>query len=874
MKQKILLVTLLIASSFLMQAQNLHSDSNAASLDNEANATTGWAGSAVITSDAGTAQSGLYSIRAASSASNGRELRYTFSAIVGQTYNITIWARRGAQYYAPAFANWSGLTGFSTTQINNTFWQEYSFTVVASSTNPIIRAYTSPSSGGAAGDTIYIDSVSILLSDSQAPSTITDLAASGTTSSTTNLSWSAATDNIGVAKYVIFRDGVEIGETTATSYNVTGLTQSTAYAFTVRAEDFAGNQSAVSNVANVTTPASGDTEAPTAVTTLAANNTTSNSTDLSWSASTDNVGVTGYDVYRNGVLLNTTTSTTFAVTGLSPETAYAFTVIARDAAGNSSATGNTVNITTLAVPDTQAPTAPSNLAASNVTENSADLSWTASTDNVGVDHYLIFQNGVNVGATPGLTYAAGTLTPDTAYTFTVIAVDAAGNTSAASNAASITTVAQGDTEPPSTTTDLAASNLTATSVDLNWSPATDNVGILHYLVYVNDGYNGMVMDGTSYTVLPLTPNTAYTFHIIAQDVAGNSSAMSNVVSLTTPADTTAPSAVTSLIASGTTATTTNLSWNASTDNVGIDHYVVLQDGLSIATPAGTSHNVTGLTASTAYDFTIQAVDAAGNVSAAGNTVTVTTDSNGGDTEAPSTVSSLAASNITANSVDLTWNASTDNVGVAHYMVYQGGVNVGLSMDLSYTVTGLSSNQSYSFYVRAMDAAGNLSAVGNTVNVTTVDNGIIDYTSENANLANVDWQANNLFINGNIGIGTASNPSYRLAVAGNVVAEEVRVALQTNWPDYVFLNDYQLPSLKEVAQHIAEKGHLINVPSAKQVEEEGISVGEMNAKLLEKIEELTLYILQQDQKINNLAKDNQELMKRFEKLEAKRKTQKD
>ena len=111
----------------------------------------------------------------------------------------------------------------------------------------------------------------------------------------------------------------------------------------------------------------------------------------------------------------------------------------------------------------------------------------------------------------------------------------------------------------------------------------------------------------------------------------------------------------------------------------------------------------------------------------------------------------------------------------------------------------------------------------------------------------------MFINaiGNVGIGTNNIPSqYKLAVAGSIISQEVTVKLQSAWPDYVFANDYKLPSLKEVEKQIKENGHLANIPSAEEVSENGIELGEMNKKLLEKVEELTLYTIQQEKAIEN------------------------
>lgn len=98
-------------------------------------------------------------------------------------------------------------------------------------------------------------------------------------------------------------------------------------------------------------------------------------------------------------------------------------------------------------------------------------------------------------------------------------------------------------------------------------------------------------------------------------------------------------------------------------------------------------------------------------------------------------------------------------------------------------------------------------------------------------------------NGNVGIGT-DNPDSKLSVKGNIRAQEIKVEAN-NWPDYVFTKEYKLPTLQDTENHIKEKGHLLGIPSAKEVEANGIDLGEMNAKLLQKIEELTLYLINQD-----------------------------
>ncbi|MEO9510617.1 MAG: hypothetical protein ABJN84_07125 [Flavobacteriaceae bacterium] len=107
-----------------------------------------------------------------------------------------------------------------------------------------------------------------------------------------------------------------------------------------------------------------------------------------------------------------------------------------------------------------------------------------------------------------------------------------------------------------------------------------------------------------------------------------------------------------------------------------------------------------------------------------------------------------------------------------------------------------------------------------------------------------------FNGGYVGIGTTT-PDSQLTVKGDIHAEEVKVDLSVPGPDYVFKEDYDLKSLEEVQNYINKKGHLPNIPSAQEMEENGIQLGEMNMKLLEKIEELTLYILQQEKRLRNL-----------------------
>ena len=119
-------------------------------------------------------------------------------------------------------------------------------------------------------------------------------------------------------------------------------------------------------------------------------------------------------------------------------------------------------------------------------------------------------------------------------------------------------------------------------------------------------------------------------------------------------------------------------------------------------------------------------------------------------------------------------------------------------------------------------------------------------------------------NGNIGIGTTTTGSHKLAVEGSIGAREVKVEA-SGWSDFVFEKDYELRPLEEVEEYITENHHLPEIPSEAEVTEKGINLGEMNAKLLQKIEELTLYLIEQNKRMNNLETRNAALEKEISNL---------
>jgi chitodextrinase len=182
--------------------------------------------------------------------------------------------------------------------------------------------------------------------------------------------------------------------------------------------------------------ASSDTSAPTAPTGVTATAPISTQVNLAWTASSDDIGVVGYEVFRNGTLIGTSNTTSYADTTSQAATKYTYTVKAYDLASNRSAPSASAIVSTPG--DTTPPSAPANLAA-NASSNAVQLTWSASTDNVGVTGYQVFRNGIQIATAASTTYRDTTVQSANTYTYAVSATDAAGNVSAFSNAVTLTT---------------------------------------------------------------------------------------------------------------------------------------------------------------------------------------------------------------------------------------------------------------------------------------------------------------------------------------------------------------------------------------------------------------------------------------------------
>ncbi|GAA2354799.1 hypothetical protein Cme02nite_48100 [Catellatospora methionotrophica] len=267
----------------------------------------------------------------------------------------------------------------------------------------------------------------------------------------------------------------------------------------------------------------------------------------------------------------------------------------------------------------------------------------------------------------------------------------------------------------------------------------------------NPDFNAPAGGGNKTGALPNAPLAGHWFHDQFAMLVANA----NPAVPTAPVnDTQAPSVPGGLTVTGTTASSVALAWTASTDNIGVTGYDVYRGTTKVGTATGTTYSDTGLTASTAYSYTVRARDAAGNTSAASASVTGTTTAGGGDTSAPTVPANLRAGAVTTSSITLAWDASTDNVGVTGYDVYRGTTkaNANPVVGTSYTDTGLTASTAYSYTVRARDAAGNVSAASAAFSATTsgtgggtgkdwlhtVGNKIVDESGNEVWLTGVNW----------------------------------------------------------------------------------------------------------------------------------------
>ncbi len=592
--------------------------------------------------------------------------------------------------------------------------------------------------------------------DTQAPSTPGGLTATAASSTQINLSWNASTDNVGVAGYTIYRDGnpvTTVSHATLSYSDFTGLPNTT-YNYTIDAFDQAGNSSTQSSPVSVTTPVmppsltfnvQADTYvnasnpgsnygsatvwrvnsspdihsylkfnvqglagyAVTRATLSLYTNTTSSTMGIQALAVADNSWAENTITYSNAPTLGSVIGSSLSYTAgswvtvdvtpyVTGEGTYSFGITTVNSstqsfAAKESGANAAQLIVDLSVPDDQPPSTPSGLNASPSSATQVDLNWTASTDNVSVAGYDVYRDGSLLATLSGstLSYSDPGAQPNTTYSYTVDAFDPVGNYSNQSSPASVTTpdlpttfsiTTEADTYDNS---DFPANNYgSATALRVDSTPAengflkftvpdlgTHSISQASLLVYSNSGSNNSI---NVYSVADNTwDENALTYS--NEPSMGSQLGSSNGVP--------------------------NGDW-------------VTIDVTSFVTGAGTYSFGITTPGSTTLSFATK--ESGTNAAQLVINLAVV------DTQPPSTPGGLTASASSATQVDLSWNASNDNVGVVGYTIYRDGnaIDSVSGSTLAYSDASVQPNSTYSYTVDAFDQAGNHSNQSSAASVTT------------------------------------------------------------------------------------------------------------------------------------------------------------
>jgi uncharacterized protein YjdB len=442
-----------------------------------------------------------------------------------------------------------------------------------------------------------------------------------------------------------------------------------------------------------------------------------------------------------------------------------------------------------------------------VSGGSVTVSATAS-DDVAVVGVQFMLDGLNIGgedtSAPYSISWNSALASNGSHTLTAEARDLAGNTASASIVVTVSNAA--DSTAPSVPVDLQLGRITPLSVDLDWTASTDDVAVSGYRIYLN-GSDPVEVSTTSNRLTGLEADAAYTFTVTAFDPSNNESSPSASVQATIPQiNDPEVYAITASEDDGNIPENTvdgdlNTRWSAEGDGQWIqfeldDSYLiesvdvafylgssrrtffdlqVSSDGTNWTTVLADAESSGSTTALEAFDFTdiegrFVRYLGHGNSSSSWNSVTevqLALSSSTKDTIAPSVPTGFTASNIAPNSVELSWNASTDDVGVSSYHVYTNGANPIATTETSLTLSGLAAATSYTFTVSASDGSNNESAQSAGVNVSTAAIGVTGVSVSPANVSLSKGQATQLTVT--VSPGSATNPSVAWSTSDVTIA---------------------------------------------------------------------------------------------------------
>lgn len=432
------------------------------------------------------------------------------------------------------------------------------------------------------------------------------------------------------------------------------------------------------------------------------------SVSLTWSASVDDDGVVGYNVYRDDEYLTTVQDTQFSGT-IDPTRLTQFSVVAFDNAPTRfSARSSQVSVPDSLIPTdlTIPPSRPDGLSAT-LSGNNLSLSWNASTDDESVRGYNVYRDNQYLD-TVSSTQWSGTVDPNAQHRWTVVAFDIRNNFSPQSEILRFPANGSGDTTvPPSTPTGVSG-DWNNNRITIRWNAASDDNRVAGYNVYRDGAYLTTVFN-TSYSATE-SSSAPREYSVVAFDDDGNFSPRSveaQIPAPSSPVDRTEPPTTPDGLVANTSAQGNQdqirLTWNASSDNTRVAGYNVYLNDAYHATVFDTEFSL-NVARGDVVVLSVVAFDPDGNFSSRSESVRASSNASQTENQAPSAPTNLTGTYQADGPqarVDLRWNAASDDLGVAGYNVYQNGGYVATVFDTAYS-TRVTNGQDVSFHIVAFD----------------------------------------------------------------------------------------------------------------------------------------------------------------------------
>jgi len=246
---------------------------------------------------------------------------------------------------------------------------------------------------------------------------------------------------------------------------------------------------------------------------------------ISWDVAAGEIGVTSYNVYRNGIYIGTSEDRIFTDHSVYIGEFYSYSVTAINASGYESDRSRVVAIL---IEDTTPPTTPYGIVVNSADIDGVQFSWESSTDNVGVLEYRVYRSGSLLETVNSLSYTDYSVSLNKSYTYTVSAIDEAGNESALSP---VFAVLVADVSPPSVPVGISVQSVTEEEITIAWEPSSDNVGVIEYRVY-RMGNPLKTVSTLSYMDSDVLVGETYSYNVSALDASGNESSLSEMLTIT------------------------------------------------------------------------------------------------------------------------------------------------------------------------------------------------------------------------------------------------------------------------------------------------------------------------------------------------------